>query len=151
MKIRKYNSKDRKAVEHIQFETFFLGKSLNGYVDNKKYISQETKYYLEKEPQSCFVAEENGKIIGYVLGCLNNKNHDEIKDFKILILKTLFRLFIMSKKDRKFWWGRTFKTTFNAMTKKSDEFKIKSPKDCGHIHILIYFQKLEERELEVNF
>ncbi|MCF7866931.1 GNAT family N-acetyltransferase [Candidatus Woesearchaeota archaeon] len=135
MIIRKYNSKDRKVVEHIHFETYFLGKSLSGFVDNKNYISEEIKYYLDKESQSCFVVEDKGNVVGYLLGCLNNKSHNDKMDFILKIFKTIIRMLWMSKKDRKFWWGMQIKVIFNALIGKSDEFKINHPKNSGHIHI----------------
>ncbi|MCF7871551.1 GNAT family N-acetyltransferase [Candidatus Woesearchaeota archaeon] len=136
MLIRKYNSKDRKAVENIQFETFFLGKSLKGFIDNKKYVAEEIKYYLEEEPENCFVAEENRKVVGYLLGCLNVR-HDDRKELLSKLFKTIARSLWMSKKDRKFWCNWNIKVIISAIFGKSDEINIKYPKNLGSLHINI--------------
>ena len=134
MIVRKYNSKDRKAVEHIQFETFFLGKSLKGYVDNKKYVNEEIKYYLEEEPENCFVAEDNGKVVGYLLGCLN-EDHNDKKEFMSKFFKIIIRSLWMSTKDRKFWWNWNINPAIRGIFGKSDEIKIEHPKNAASIHI----------------
>lgn len=131
--IRKYVSKDRAAVEDIQLKTYLLGKPLD--MHNKKSIHNSIKYYLEKEPESCFVAEEKGKVIGYLLGCLDDKNNEE-KIFSYIgkIYGKIPLLPFMHKSDRKFWAGQISGIT-NAMLGISDEKNLKHPKNVGHIHI----------------
>lgn len=144
MIIREYRQNDRTAVEHIRFETYFLGKSGSLLVDNPKIFTKDIAYYLDKEPESCFVAEEKGKIVGYLLGCLDDKNHNEsISAFLGKSIRKLFQLPLMSSKDRKFWWSK-IKVIFLAISGKSDDAKFKTPKDSGHIHI-IFFLRHEER------
>ena len=104
--IRKYRLSDRSSVENIQFETWNLGKSASLLADDEKRFHEEIKYYLEKEPESCFVAEDKGKVVGYLLGCLDDKNHEEsINAFLFKSIGLFFQLPFMSKKDRRHWWG----------------------------------------------
>ena len=103
MIIRKYQPKDRSRVEYIHFETFLIGKSIRPFVNDQKRFDEEIKYYLDKEPESCFVVEDKSKVVGYLLGCLDDKKNDEgtVKYFlKHLII--LFQLPFMSSKDIKF-------------------------------------------------
>ncbi|MGV8150551.1 MAG: GNAT family N-acetyltransferase [Candidatus Woesearchaeota archaeon] len=131
--IRKYNSSDRSAVEHIQLSTYLLGKPLD--VKNKKWIHNSISYYLDKEPQSCYVAQEKGKVVGYLLGCLDDKNNEENI---ILYLRKIYGkiplLPFMHKSDSKFWSGQIFGIT-NAVCGLSEEKKFIHPKNAGHIHI----------------
>ena len=140
MIIRKYISSDRTQVEHIQSETYFLGKSSGPFVTDKKRIHKDISFYLEKEPESCFVAVDKNKVVGYLLGCLDDKNHGE-SNFQFLV-KSLANLFIipfMDKKDRRFWWART-KMIFYAVSGRTEDAKFKTPKDSGHIHINLLSQ-----------
>jgi GNAT superfamily N-acetyltransferase len=135
MIIRQYKPRDRTQVEHIQFETYFLGKSGSLLGENRKLFNEGIKYYLDKEPESCFVAEKKGKVVGYLLGCLDDKNHNESVDkflWKSIVL--LLQLPFMSSKDRKFWSG-PIKMVFNAVLGKSGDANFKTPYPSGHIHI----------------
>lgn len=135
MIIRKYQPKDCSQVEHIQFETYFLGKSAGLFVTNAKRIHDDIRYYLEKEPESCFVAEHQGKVVGYLLGCLDDRNHDEsIFQFVTKSLSKLFIIPFMDKKDRRFWWAR-IKVLGIAIFGGSEDSGFITPKDSGHIHI----------------
>lgn len=66
MKIRKYKSSDFEATKYICVHDM-IGKNCD---DLLKYVEvMFCRYYLEKEPENCFVAvDENDKPIGYVYG-----------------------------------------------------------------------------------
>lgn len=135
MIIRKYQSKDRKAVEFIQLSTYRIGKPIQPLMEHPEKLNKDVKYYFEQEPQSCYVAVSNGKVVGYLLGCLDDKNHEEsIYAFVGAAIIALTKLPFIPSKDRKFYWGR-IKVIFLAMLGKSAESKFKPPKDSGHIHI----------------
>jgi len=131
--IRNYTKQDRVSVETIQLQTFFLGKPLD--IKDKKRIHRTIGYYLEEESESCFVAEENGKVIGYVLGCLDDKkNQESILSYVWVIYGKIFILPFMHKSDRKFWSGQIIGIT-HALFGKSGEKNFIHPKNAGHIHI----------------
>ena len=75
MHIRKYKTSDRKQVEKIHFETGFLGKSMSEFLSNNDLFKKSISYYLDKEPESSFVLVHNKKVVGYLLGCLDDKKH----------------------------------------------------------------------------
>ena len=133
MKLRKYRNSDRTSVEDIQLKTYLLGKPLD--IVNKKWIHDGIKYYLEKEPESCYVAEDDGKVVGYLLGCLDDKNHEE-KIFSYLgkVYGKIPLLPFMHNYDRKFSLGLI--NFMNAvLVGKSEDKKFSTPKNSGHIHI----------------
>ena len=131
--IRNYNSKDRAAVENIQLKTYLLGKPLD--IKTKKWIHKGISYYLEKEPQSCFVAEDKGKVVGYLLGCLNDKNHEEkILSYLGKVYGKIPLLPFIHKSDRKFCLG-LISFMNSVLLGKSGDKKFTTPKNSGHIHI----------------
>jgi ribosomal protein S18 acetylase RimI-like enzyme len=133
MIIRNYQSKDRDSVNYIQLQTYLIGKPL--HITNKKGINDSISYYLNKEPQSCFVADDNGKVVGYLLGCLDDKNHEEsIFSFLWFVYRKIPLLPFMEKHDRRFWKGQIMEMT-KALIGKSGLTHIKHPENPGHIHI----------------
>ncbi|MGE0792602.1 MAG: GNAT family N-acetyltransferase [Candidatus Woesearchaeota archaeon] len=134
MKIRKYKSSDRKQVEHINFETAFLGKSMSKFLSNNKIYKNNIKYYVEKEPESIFVLEDKNKVVGYLLGCLDDKNNSEIFEAISTNMKNFFKSFFLPKKDRIYWRGQFFQL-LNILLTFSPEMRFKTPKNAGHIHI----------------
>lgn len=134
MIIRKYIQTDRRQVENIQFETGFLGNSMSTLLSNNKLWKKGINYYLDKEPQSIFVVEDKSKIVGYLFGCLNDKNNNETINFVLHNIVNLIRSFFLPKKDKIFWKSQ-FMSLIHTLLGKSEELKFKTPKNAGHIHI----------------
>ena len=67
MNIRKFESKDFEATKYVCLNDM-LGKP--AYEKVIEYVEvMFCRYYLEKEPENCFVAvDENDKVIGYTYG-----------------------------------------------------------------------------------
>jgi GNAT superfamily N-acetyltransferase len=133
MKVRKYVSSDRESVEYIHFNNGFIGKSLNDFLSNNKLWKSGISYYIEKEPESIFILEENGIVVGYLIGCLDDKNRAK-SGIVFRISSNFFKSFLLPKKDRIFWRDR-FILLFRALFGLSDELKFKTPKKAGHFHI----------------
>jgi GNAT superfamily N-acetyltransferase len=134
MHIRKYKPSDRTQIEHIHFETGFLGKSMTPFLSNNNIWKKEIKYYLEKEPESIFVLEDKNKITGYLLGCVNDNKNNEILSFILHNLERLFKISFLPKKDRNYWSSQ-FNSLVKIILKKSEEYRFKTPKNSGHFHI----------------
>jgi len=134
MHIRKYKSSDRKQIEFINFETGFLGSSMSKLLSNNKLWKKGINYYFEKEPESIFVLEDKDEIVGYLFGCLDDKNNNETINFVLHIVENLIRSIRLPKKDR-FFWNSQFMSLINTIIGKSEEIKFKTPKNAGHIHI----------------
>lgn len=74
MKIRPYRAEDRDAVRSICFETGLLGEPVAGqFADEEAFADLITRYYTDQEPESCFVGELEGKVVGYMLGTLDTR------------------------------------------------------------------------------
>lgn len=66
MEIRKYQSSDFEATKYICVHDM-IGKKCDDLLEYVEVMF--CRYYLEKEPENCFVAvDENDKPIGYVYG-----------------------------------------------------------------------------------
>ncbi len=72
MNIRKFEPKDFEATKYVCLNDM-LGKE--GYEKIIEYVEiMFCRYYLEKEPENCFVAvDENDNVVGYTYGV---KNYD---------------------------------------------------------------------------
>ena len=67
--IRPYRPQDRGAVRDIAWQTAFMGESGDIFFQGKEILADFlTLYFTDHEPQSCFVAESSGEIIGYLTG-----------------------------------------------------------------------------------
>ncbi len=134
IKIRKYKRSDREQVELIHFETGFIGHSMNKWLSNNQLYKNFIKYYLEKEPEGIFVVEKNNKVLGYLLSCSNDKNHNESLNYVKTIFTNFFKSRFLNKKDRSYWTNQLIHL-FIIIFGKSGELKFKVPENAGHIHI----------------
>ncbi len=103
--IRKYQPADREAVRWLCCETGFLGEAIDPvFEDRDLFANFLTNYYLEREPESAFVIEMEGKVRGYLLGCrhpLRNQFHNFLQNLA-LFFTLLFRYPRYSKSSRRF-------------------------------------------------
>lgn len=75
MKIRKYEAKDFEATKYI-----CIHDMIGTYTDDLiEYVEvMFCRYYLEKEPENCFVAvDENDKPVGYIYGVSDYDNYQK--------------------------------------------------------------------------
>ena len=83
--IRPYQRRDRESVRRISGDTANLGKPVETFFrDREIMVDLLMNYYLDYEPGSCWVAEQEGKVIGYLCGCLHNIRYFFIITFRIL-------------------------------------------------------------------
>jgi ribosomal protein S18 acetylase RimI-like enzyme len=74
IKIRAYQPSDREAVRSICCETGYLGAPVEPiYADRPSFADLITSYYTDVEPESALVVDVDGKVVGYLLGCLDSR------------------------------------------------------------------------------
>ena len=104
--VRKYDVKDREAVRKISCDTAFLENS-SAFVDDLEVLADAlTMYFTDFEPGSCFVACDNGRVVGYLTGAKNIRQMNRVFNAKILpqILSKCFeRGLFFRKKTSKFF------------------------------------------------
>ena len=101
MTIRKYKAKDRNSLIDICYHTGYMGEDCevkggrNHFTDKKLFGLLFCQYYLDNEPENCFVAEVNGRVVGYIIGTLNSSFQSK-RFATTMILKIIFRLFFIT-------------------------------------------------------
>ena len=72
-RIRPYEPADRARVRHICFVTGYIGEPVDWqWRDAESFADIFTGYYTDAEPQSALVAEIDGEVVGYLLGCVDS-------------------------------------------------------------------------------
>jgi GNAT superfamily N-acetyltransferase len=67
--VRSYEPKDRPAVRRICFETALMGEPASAFFgDDEIFADALTAYFTDREPESCFVAQSAGAVVGYLTG-----------------------------------------------------------------------------------
>jgi len=70
--IRRYKDSDRDAVIAICHRTGYFGEDAAPYFrDAELFGLLFTAYYLDYEPEHCFVADEGGAAVGYIIGSVD--------------------------------------------------------------------------------
>jgi GNAT superfamily N-acetyltransferase len=134
MKIRKYISTDEAQVRKIHLDTYFIGKPISLLTKKISFFNSGADYYINKEPESIFIAEDRGKVVGYVFGCLDDKKCPSEARFILPLLFMVFKSTFMNKKEKRFWGGK-LKFILKLLSGKSGELNVKEPKNAGHLHI----------------
>lgn len=75
--VRPYRESDRARVQQICLDN---AGCANASDDTKKYtLIMYCNYYIEQEPQNCFVAvDESDEPVGYILCCENYDNYERV-------------------------------------------------------------------------
>ena len=129
--IRKYKSEDRKSVRNLCCDTGFLGNPIDPvFGDRDLFADIHTKYYLEKEPESAFIAECRGSVVGYILGCKNSRDFQRyfiLRTVPVTVFKLVWRYFTRyNQKERRYARWLLFRSLRETP---------RIPKDSAHLHI----------------
>jgi hypothetical protein len=74
--IRAYAPADREAVRDICRHTAYRNRGSHSiFEDGELFADYWTRYYTDYEPESCLVVEEDGVVVGYLLGCVDERRH----------------------------------------------------------------------------
>ncbi len=83
--IRPYQLADREAVHRIAGDTAFLGQPIETYLDDRQhFLDLFVAYYTDHEPTYAWVAEADGQVVGYLIGCPDTARHRRILLHRIL-------------------------------------------------------------------
>ena len=95
VQIRPYEPRDRGAVRQICSDTADAGRPIEHlFPDREVFADVLTNYYTEFEPQSVFVADNGGEVVGYVTGSVNTKRFLRTMMWRIVpvvLVKALLR------------------------------------------------------------
>ncbi len=94
--IRRYRPQDREAVREICRVTAHRNRGFElTFEDPEVFADYWSRYYTDFEPGSCLVAEIEGRVVGYLLGCHDSRRHARIMGLRILpkvVLRILWKL-----------------------------------------------------------
>ena len=106
--IRKFRKDDRKDVRRICCATALKGKPSSLFFAGDEVLADAlTLYFTDYEPESCFVAECNGVVTGYIIGSRDVSVAKRVARTSImpwLIVKALVRGTLFKGKNIRFIW-----------------------------------------------
>jgi GNAT superfamily N-acetyltransferase len=83
--IRKYRAEDREAVREISWNTADKGRTVDLYFHDHETVADVlTRYYTDWEPQSLWVADCDGAVVGYLTGCLDTRRCNRMTAWKVV-------------------------------------------------------------------
>jgi ribosomal protein S18 acetylase RimI-like enzyme len=93
--IRPYEPRDRAAVREICYDTADGGESGARFFPDREVLADlVTRYYTDFAPQTSWVAEQDGHVVGYLTGCLDTRRSMRTTLWRIVpvtVLKALGR------------------------------------------------------------
>lgn len=110
--VRKFQSKDRGRVRDIARNTGQKGNPTKTYFEDDEVVPIVfTDYFMDYEPESCFVAEVGGVVIGYLVATKDVRRYYKVFWLKIiprLILRFAWKILTFQyRKKRSYmtlWW-----------------------------------------------
>lgn len=135
--IRPYRREDREAVREIFRAGGQRGAPLKTYIEEEAIpLALFADYHLDYEPECCFVAEAQGKVVGYVAGCADTGRYNWIvltRYLPRLLLRVLWRLFTLQYRQTS-----TFRVIFWFITRSWREIPEPPPhRYPAHIHLTL--------------
>ncbi|MBF0485267.1 MAG: GNAT family N-acetyltransferase [Candidatus Omnitrophica bacterium] len=83
--IRSYAASDREAVRRIAVATALMGRPANLFLEGDEILADLlTLYFTDYEPESLFVAERSGEVVGYISGAKDTHPMERVFVTKIL-------------------------------------------------------------------
>jgi len=101
--IRPYRAADREAVREICRRTAYRNRGSAAVIeDGELFADYWTKYYTDEEPGSALVVEEDGAVVGYLLGCVDSAVYHRAMARRIVpavVARALLRLATFRYRD----------------------------------------------------
>jgi GNAT superfamily N-acetyltransferase len=131
VEIRLYRPEDRDRVRLIAFQTGYMGEPIDWYWrDQQTFADLITRYYTDREPESLFVAELDGTVMGYLTGCVESRRAigAATREIRRMIRRgAFFRPAIAS-----FFWNSIFDL---VRDRRAPEEMLIDPRWPAHLHI----------------
>jgi ribosomal protein S18 acetylase RimI-like enzyme len=72
--VRQYQPEDREAVLRIGADTAFFGAPIEAYMEDRNiFLDAFYVYYTDLEPEHTWVACADGKVVGFLTGCVDSR------------------------------------------------------------------------------
>jgi GNAT superfamily N-acetyltransferase len=76
--VRRFEERDREAIRKICSDAALEKPNTQFHEDRELAPLCFTDYYLEYEPESCFVGEVGGRVVGYLVGCTDTRAFNRV-------------------------------------------------------------------------
>ena len=114
--IRAYTAVDRDAVRTIACETADRGEPMEHFFpDRVVFADLLTSYYTEYDSRALWVAVHDGRVIGYLTGCLDSRHYGRVMTWRVIpqaVWKALAHGLLLSAQawrsagaGLRTWWG----------------------------------------------
>ncbi len=82
--VRRFEERDREAIRKICSDAALEKPNTQFHEDRELAPLCFTDYYLNYEPESCFVGEVDGQVIGYLVGCKDTQVFNRVFQSRFL-------------------------------------------------------------------
>jgi ribosomal protein S18 acetylase RimI-like enzyme len=121
--VRRYTAADREAVHRIAAETAFFGEPIELYLDDRRhFLDLFVASYTDHLGEFIWVAEENGRVVGYVSGCPDTDRHERLLLRRVLpgvLVRLLRGHYRIGAKSRRYI-GRLFLASLRGESLRAD-------------------------------
>jgi len=132
--IRPYKKEDRPFLRTLCCDVADRGGPIdNSFPDREVAADMLTKYYTDYEPESSFVAESNGRLVGYINGCMDNRRYGLVMVWILMpaLLARAFKRGLFFKPQVHQLIGGALRNWRRAFTWRKKSFHSHQ----GHLHI----------------
>jgi GNAT superfamily N-acetyltransferase len=129
--VRPYRPADRASVRAICHQTGYMGEPADWYWrDAESFAAVWTGYYTDREPESTFVAELDGRVVGYLTGCVDS--HRAPSPMSAIVRQVVARQLFFRPGTAGFFW-RSLRDIAARPDLPSGE--LDDPRWPSHLHI----------------
>jgi hypothetical protein len=135
VRVRPARPEDRERIRAICQRSVLRGYPTERIFEDVEIVSRLfADYYLDHEPESCFVAEVDGEVVGYALACKDTRRYLRTMIWRILprVLGRIVRAVVL----RRYRHPETYRTLWWVLTRAWREIPSVSVKAYpGHVHV----------------
>ena len=131
IEVRAYEPSDRAAVRAICHATGFMGEPADWYWrDAESFADACTRYYTDQEPESSLVAVRDGRVVGYLLGCVDTARAPSMAEVSTRL--ALRRALLLRPGTAAFFWRALFDVLADRSVPSGEMRDARWP---SHLHI----------------
>lgn len=129
--VRRFRPGDRESVRRICFATGYMGEPADWYWrDFESFAEIWSGYYTDREPESAFVVEREGRVAGYLLGCIETARAPS--PARSIVRQMLRRGLLLRPGTAAFFWRSIADTVRGPVPGSGD---LRDPRWPSHLHI----------------
>jgi ribosomal protein S18 acetylase RimI-like enzyme len=130
VEVRSYRPRDRPRIREICHRTGYMGDSAAWYWrDRESFADVWTAWYTDREPESCFVACREGRVEGYLTGCLDSRRAP--RPTRAIARQILRRGLLLRPGTAGFLW----RGIADSLRERGPDDGLRDPAFPAHLHI----------------